>query len=40
LKALYTYGCMELSSYKLRSTFKSVSDLRAALLSIYPSIPI
>jgi len=40
LQYLRTYGCDGLSSDKLHSYgFKSVSELRAALLSIYPSLP-
>jgi len=40
LQYLRTYVCNGLSSHKLRKEFKSVSQLRTALLSIYPSIPI
>jgi len=42
LKYLCSSGCDGLSSHKLRSydEFKSVSELRAVLLSIYPSLPI
>ena len=40
LQYLHTYGCNGLSNQKLRHYFKSVSDLRATLLSIYPSLPI
>jgi len=39
LQYLCTYKCNELSE-KLLNEFKSVSELRAALLSIYPSLPI
>jgi hypothetical protein len=39
LQLLDTYDCDSLSSYKLRySSFQSVSQLRAVLLSIYPSL--
>jgi hypothetical protein len=39
LQFLLTYKCYRISSYKLRySSFKSLSELRAALLSIYPSL--
>ena len=37
-KALRTYRCNGLSSIKLRDEFSSVSELRAVLLSIYPSL--
>ena len=40
LQYLYTYGCDGLSSDKLHYHFKSVYQLRAVLLSIYPSLPI
>ena len=40
LQTLYTFRCQRLSSYKLRFHFKSLSELRAVLLSIYPSLPI
>ena len=40
LQALYTFGCYRLSHDKLRRSFKSVSELRAVILSIYPSLPI
>ena len=40
LQLLDTYDCNGLSSKKLRRSFKSVSELRATLLSIYPSFPI
>jgi len=40
LQYLSTYRCDGLSNDKLRDDFKSVSELRAALLSIYPSLPI
>ena len=40
LQLLFTYGCNGLSSRKLCRHFKSVSELRAVLLSIYPSLPI
>ena len=39
LQLLDTYRCDGLSSKKLRRSFKSVSELRAVLLSIYPSPP-
>jgi hypothetical protein len=38
LKYLTAYDCYGLSSKDLRHEFKSVSDLRAVLLSIYPSL--
>ena len=34
------FGCDGLSSDELRRYFKSISELRAVLLSIYPSLPI
>jgi len=40
LQYLRTYGCDGLSSRKLCKEFKSVSELQAVLLSIYPSLPI
>jgi len=40
LQLLGTYGCYRLSSDKLQHQFKSISKLRAVLLSIYPSLPI
>jgi hypothetical protein len=40
LHLLRTYGCNGISSDDLRSEFNSVSELRAILLSIYPSLPI
>ena len=40
LESLCTYQCIGISSDKLRHHFKSLSELRAALLSIYPSLPI
>ena len=40
LQYLCTYGCDGLSSDELRDEFNSVSELRAVLLSIYPSLPI
>jgi hypothetical protein len=41
LHSLDSSGCFELSHHKLRrDDFKSVSELRAVLLSIYPSLPI
>jgi len=40
LQYLSTYRCDGLSNYKLREEFKSVSELRAVLLSISPSLPI
>ena len=41
LQSLHTHQCHGLSSDKLRCHhFKSLSELRAALLSIYPSLPI
>jgi hypothetical protein len=41
LNYLDTYDCDSLSSSKLRcSCFESVSELRAVLLSIYPSLSI
>jgi hypothetical protein len=40
LQLLTTDGCNGLSSDKLRDEFKSVSELRAILLSIYPSLSI
>ena len=41
LQSLRTYDCNGLSRDKLRRrVFKSVSELRAVLLSIYPSLPI
>jgi len=40
LQFLDTDGCHGISSYQLRDEFKSVSELRAVLLSIYPSLPI
>jgi len=38
LQLLYTDGCSGLSSDELRYEFNSVSELRAVLLSIYPSL--
>ena len=40
LQYLYTGECNRLSDEELRDEFKSVSELRAVLLSIYPSLPI
>ena len=40
LQSLRTYQCNRLSSDKFRNLFKTVSELRAVLLSIYPSLPI
>ena len=40
LQYLDTCRCDRLSSDELRFHFKSISELRAALLSIYPSLPI
>ena len=40
LQLLFTYGCNRLSNSKLRYEFMTVSELRAVLLSIYPSLPI
>ena len=40
LHFLDAFGCNGLSSEELRPYFHSVSDLRAVLLSIYPSLPI
>jgi hypothetical protein len=41
LQSLNTYECNRLSTDKLRcDRFKSISELRAVLLSIYPSLPI
>ena len=40
LQNLRIYGCDGLSNYKLFDEFESVSELRATLLSIYPSLPI
>ena len=40
LQLLCTYGCDGLSCDKLRRNFKSASELRAVILSIYPSLPI
>ena len=40
LQLLCTYGCSGLSSDRLRHYFYSLSELRASLLSIYPSLPI
>jgi hypothetical protein len=40
LQYLNAYGCNGLSSNKLRCEFKSISELRAVLLSIYPSLQI
>ena len=40
LQLLNGYGCNELSSSKLRRSFKSVSQLRAVLMPIYPFIQI
>jgi hypothetical protein len=41
LQYLNTYDCYSLSSDELRrDDFKSISKLRAVLLSIYPSLPI
>ena len=40
LQHINTSACDVLSSYKLRSHFNSVSELRATLLSIYPYLPI
>ena len=40
LQNLRTHGCNGLSNRKLCRNFNSVSDLRATLLSIYPSLPI
>ena len=38
LQLLYTYDCNRLSSDEIRDRFKSVSELRSVLLSIYPSL--
>jgi hypothetical protein len=40
LQHLNTDGCKGLSSDELRRSFKSISELRAVLLSMYPSHPI
>ncbi len=40
LQLLKSSACIEVSNYKLSDYFKSVSELRAVLLSIYPSFPI
>jgi len=40
LQSLSTYGCNSLSSDTLRKAFKSLSELRAVHLSIFPSLPI
>jgi len=40
LQFLKTDRCHELSSYMLHRDFKSASELRAVLLTIYPSLPI
>ena len=40
LQLLNTYQCNSLSSDELRGFFHSVSELRAVILSIYPSLPI
>jgi len=40
LQLLNTHDCNGLSSRELRRYFDSVSELRAALLFIYPSLPI
>jgi len=40
LQLLKTGGCFGHSSYELRHKFNSVSELRAVLLSKYPSLPI
>ena len=40
LQLLDTFGCNGLSSSTLHDEFKSISELRAVLLSIYPSLPI
>ena len=40
LKYFNTYRCDGLSCSKLRRSFNSISELRAILLSIYPSLPI
>ena len=40
LQSLDSYGCDEVSSEELRDYFDSVSNLRAVILSIYPSLPI
>ena len=40
LQSLHTNGCYGLSNYELRDEFKSVSELRAILLPMYPSLPI
>ena len=40
LQCLDSYGCDEVSSSNLRDYFDSVSELRAILLSIYPSFTI
>ena len=40
LEYLYTSGCDGLSGDELRHLFESVSELRAILLFIYPSLPI
>ena len=39
-QSLCTYKCNRLSCNKLRQEFNSVSELQAALLSIYPTLPI
>jgi len=36
LQSLDADGCSGLSNYRLRHNFKSVSELRAVILSIYP----
>ena len=40
LQHLNTFECNGLSSDELRHEFNSISELRAVLLSIYPSLPI
>jgi len=40
LQNLWAHRCNGLSSKKLCKEFKSISELRAVLLSIYPSLPI
>ena len=39
LQLLDTDRCTGLSHSKLRRTYKSISELRDALLSIYPTLP-
>jgi len=39
LQSLYTFRCNRLSTPKLRDHFKSIYELRAALMTIDPTVP-